>query len=203
MAQWIHFDAPAARSLKSWIIGGNAQLPPSVRVADGCAVPGDFHARHSATARRYDYLIHNAATASALLAGRALWVRDRMDEHRMHRALQEILGERDFSAFRAASCQSRTPMRCLMTASIERRGTLLRVRLTANAFLHHMVRNIVGSLLPIGQSSAPVEWLAELLEHRDRTKAAATAPPHGLYLTDVHYRPAYDLPPVPDLPLFP
>ena len=165
-AQWIHFDAPAERSLKSWIVGGNAQLPPSVRVADGCAVPGEFHARHSATARRYDYLIHNAATASALLAGRALWVRDRMDEDRMHRALQEILGERDFSAFRATSCQSRTPMRCLMAASVERRGTLLRVRLIANAFLHHMVRNIVGSLLPIGQSSAPAAWLAELLEHR-------------------------------------
>ena len=202
-AQWVHFDAPAARSLKSWIVGGNAQLPASVRIADGAVPGGDFHARYSAVARQYDYLIANTPTAPALLADRALWVRDPLDAAAMHRALQLILGERDFSAFRAASCQSTTPMRFLEAASVARRGDWLRVRLRANAFLHHMGRNLVGSLLAVGSGAAGEDWLAELLAGRDRTRAGATAPPHGLYLTQVAYPPAFGLAPAPPLPLFP
>lgn len=200
-AQWIHFDAPSERSLKSWIVGGNTQLPDSVRITNGCAVADTFHARHSARARQYDYLIANTPTASALLAHRALWVRAPLDEARMQRALQGILGEQDFSAFRAAACQSRTPMRHLASASVERRGPYLQVRLIANAFLHHMVRNIVGSLIPIGLREVPVDWLATLLRGRDRTQAAATAPPHGLYLTAVEYPPEFGLPPATALPM--
>ena len=203
-AQWVHFDAPAVRSLKNWIVGSNAQLPPTIRVVAGASVTADFHARHSATARQYDYLIANTPAASALLAQRALWVRGALDEQRMHRALQRILGERDFSAFRAAACQSTTPMRFLANARVFRRGAYVQVRLVANAFLHHMVRNIVGSLLPVGTREAGEEWLEDLLESKDRTKAGATAPPHGLYLTGVTYPAAFGLPVAAPLPmLFP
>ncbi|MFK7831120.1 MAG: tRNA pseudouridine(38-40) synthase TruA [Congregibacter sp.] len=186
-AQWVHFDAPASRSLKAWVLGGNAQLPHTVRIADARLVTTEFHARHSAEARVYDYLFANTPTAPALLAGKALWVRPALDARRMHEAVQLLLGERDFSAFRAAACQSRTPMRCLMRAQVVRGGDFLRLTLVANAFLHHMVRNIVGSLVEVGIGERPVAWLGELLEGRDRTLAAATASPHGLYLTSVHY----------------
>jgi tRNA pseudouridine38-40 synthase len=203
IAQWVHFDAPAARSLKAWVVGGNAQLPASVRLADVRAVPEDFHARHSATARQYDYLISNTPTASALLADRALWVRQPLDAPRMHAALQALLGECDFSAFRAAACQSTTPMRYLESASVRRYGSLLRLRVTANAFLHHMVRNIVGSALQVGLGLEAEGWLGLLLEGRDRTVAAATAPSHGLYLSGVRYPERFAIPPAPALPYFP
>ncbi|MEM9759288.1 MAG: tRNA pseudouridine(38-40) synthase TruA [Pseudomonadota bacterium] len=193
-AQWVHFDAPVRRSIKSWVVGGNAQLPRVLRIADAHAVEPSFHARHSARSRRYDYLIANVAVAPALLAGRTLWVRDPLDAARMHRALQALLGERDFSAFRAAACQSTTPMRCLSSASVTRRGTFLRVRLEANAFLHHMVRNIVGSLIEVGLGRQEEGWLGALLESRDRRLAGATAPPEGLYLTGVSYDPVFRLP---------
>ncbi|MEL7045296.1 MAG: tRNA pseudouridine synthase A [Pseudomonadota bacterium] len=167
---------------------------PGCCVADAHAVESGFHARHSARSRRYDYLIANVAVAPALLAGRTLWVRDFLDAERMHRALQALLGERDFSAFRAAACQSTTPMRFLSAASVTRQGSFLRVRLEANAFLHHMVRNIVGSLVEIGLGREEEGWLAALLESRDRRLAAATAPPDGLYLTGVSYDPLFLLP---------
>jgi tRNA pseudouridine38-40 synthase len=192
-AQWVHFDAPAARSLKAWIVGTNAQLPAQVRVVDGRPVPDDFHARHSARSRRYDYLIANTTVAPALMDRRGLWVREPLDAGRMHAAMQALLGERDFSAFRAAACQSRTPMRCLTEASARREGAWIRIRVEANAFLHHMVRNIVGSTLAVGLGERDGDWLAELLAGRDRTVAAATAPAHGLYLTGVRYPDHYGL----------
>lgn len=200
-AQWVHFDAPVPRSLKAWIVGTNAQLPPTVRIGAGTAVPSDFHARHSARARQYDYLVANTATASALLADRALWVRGVLDHERMHRALQYLLGEQDFSAFRAAACQSTTPMRYLAEASVVRCDAYLRIRLVANAFLHHMVRNIVGSLLAVGLHEEPEDWLSRLLAGRDRTRAAPTAPPHGLYLSEVRYPATFSLPPATPLPI--
>lgn len=202
-AQWVHFDQPVERSIKSWIVGGNAQLPPEVRIADGVAVPDDFHARHSASARRYDYVIANTPTAPALWARRALWVRDRLDGERMHRALQALLGEQDFSAFRAASCQSRTPMRFMESTLVQRHGDYLQLRLVANAFLHHMVRNIVGSTLEVGLGRQPESWLGELLAGRDRTRAAATAGPQGLYLTGVRYPDNFAIEEGADLPFFP
>lgn len=202
-AQWLHFDAPCARSLKAWIVGANAQLPMDIRLADGLSVAEDFHARHSAVARQYDYLIANTRTPSALLANRIVWVRQPIDEVLMHRSLQDLLGEQDFSAFRAASCQSTTPMRFMERAQVFRRGEFIQIRVIANAFLHHMVRNIVGSCLQVGLREQPEGWLGELLAGRDRTQAAATAPPHGLYLTGVRYPRSLQVPAAMDLPFFP
>lgn len=199
-AQWAHLDAPVARSLKSWIVGSNARLPASIRIADGVPVAPQFHARHSAVARQYDYLIANTRTAPALLAGRMLWVREPLDETRLHEALQTLLGERDFTAFRAASCQSTSAMRFMAFARAQREGDYLGIRLRANAFLHHMVRNIVGSALRIGLGECPVSWLGELLEGRDRRQAAATAPAAGLYLSHVAYPPEFAIPASAPLP---
>ncbi|WOJ95686.1 tRNA pseudouridine(38-40) synthase TruA [Congregibacter brevis] len=202
-AQWFHFDAPADRSLKAWIFGGNAQLPLDIRLVDAKAVSADFHARHSAVARQYDYLISNTPTPSALLAKRILWVRQALDEVSMQRSLEALLGEQDFSAFRAASCQSTTPMRFMESVETRRRGDLVQIRVVANAFLHHMVRNIVGSTLLVGLGERNPDWLGELLATKDRTLAAATAPSHGLYLTGVRYPEALAIPAAPDLPFFP
>ncbi|MFT4768963.1 MAG: tRNA pseudouridine38-40 synthase [Glaciecola sp.] len=202
-AQWLHFDAPCVRSLKAWILGANAQLPLDIRLADGQAMSADFHARHSAIARQYDYLIANTRTPSALLANRIVWVRKPIDETRMRGSLQALLGEQDFSAFRASSCQSTTPMRFMESAQVFRRGDLIQIRVVANAFLHHMVRNIVGSCLQVGVGEQPEDWLGALLAGLDRTQAAATAPPQGLYLSDVRYPESLKVPSAPDLPFFP
>lgn len=199
-AQWVHFDLPASRSLKACVVGANAQLPASVRVADARVVAADFHARHSARRRSYDYLIANTSVAPALLAQRCLWFRDALDTDAMEQSLTALLGEQDFSAFRAAACQSRTPMRYLEAANVWRSGDFVQVRLTANAFLHHMVRNIVGSLLEVGRGERGPDWLAHLLASRDRTLAAATAPPHGLYLTAVDYPAEHAIPGIPRPP---
>ena len=166
---------------------GQCAVAPGVRLTAITSVDQDFHARHSARARRYDYLIANSRTAPALLAGRALWVRDPLCAESMDLALQELLGERDFSAFRAAACQSTSPMRYLSSARVWRCQEFLQVRLVANAFLHHMVRNIVGSLLEVGVGRQSPGWLGELLAGRDRRRAAATAAPQGLYLSGVDY----------------
>jgi tRNA pseudouridine38-40 synthase len=201
VAQWVHFDAPVARSIKAWIVGGNAQLPPDVRLADGLAVADDFHARHSARSRRYDYLIANTQVAPALLSHRALWFRDPLDVPRMHGALQALLGEHDFSAFRAAACQSTTPMRHVSQVAVWRPAPgFVQLRITANAFLHHMVRNIVGSALETGRGRRSAAWLRELLDGGDRTRAAATAPPQGLYLSEVSYPRHHAIPAAPPPP---
>ncbi|MEM6484296.1 MAG: tRNA pseudouridine(38-40) synthase TruA [Pseudomonadota bacterium] len=202
-AQWVHFDTPVSRSLKAWLVGANAHLPKEIRIVRALGVPGDFHARHSAVMRQYDYLIHNSARASALLAERVLWHRRALNVAAMNEALKPLLGENDFSSFRAASCQSNSPMRFVATASVDSQGALLRVRLRANAYLHHMVRNIVGSLLEVGQGSQTRQWLGELLELRDRTRSGPTAPPHGLYLTQVEYPERFAIPLIGALPYFP
>ncbi|MEO0437205.1 MAG: tRNA pseudouridine(38-40) synthase TruA [Pseudomonadota bacterium] len=203
IAQWVHFDAPSERSLKAWLVGGNAHLPSTVRITASVPVAPDFHARFTAVSRTYDYLIGNSPVQSALLSNRVLWWRDRLDDQVMHAALQRILGERDFSAFRAASCQSLSPMRLMSEAAVRRQGDFLRVRLVANAFLHHMVRNIVGSLLVIGTGKASETWLEELLHTRDRTLAGATAPSCGLYLSDVSYPEHFSIPTTDALVYFP
>lgn len=202
--QRVHFDAPVGRSPKAWVLGGNAGLPASVRILQAEAVPLDFDARRSALARRYRYLITDTTVAPALLRGRVTWRRGRHDAGAMERAAQALLGEHDFSSYRAAGCQSRTPWRRIDRIEVQRAGSLLCIDITANAFLHHMVRNIAGALLAVGTGQRPESWPGELLAERDRRLGAATAPPDGLYLVDIIYPSHFALTPAPERPfLFP
>ncbi|MGA9333957.1 MAG: tRNA pseudouridine(38-40) synthase TruA [Rudaea sp.] len=178
--QVVHFDTNAQRDNRGWTLGANSRLPPSIAVRWALPVGDDFHARFSARARRYCYTLLNRPVRPALQARYVTWERVPLDADVMHRAAQALLGEQDFSAFRAISCQSRTSMRCIHEIAVTRDGELVCVRIQANAFLHHMVRNIVGSLLPIGRGDKPIEWLAQLLAGRDREVAGPTALAHGL-----------------------
>lgn len=200
--QIVHFDAPVQRSAKAWILGGNANLPVDIRMHWAVPVSTQFHARFSALARSYRYVIANTPVRPALLHGQVTWQRRPLDEHAMHKAAQCLLGERDYSAFRAARCQSKTPMRNVHSIEVCRRGDLVVVDIKANAFLHHMVRNIVGSLMAVGYGRSEIGWIEQLLAERDRTRAAETAPPHGLYLVEVDYPAHYGLPQTPCGPLW-
>jgi tRNA pseudouridine38-40 synthase len=199
--QVIHFDAPVERSAKSWVLGANANLPYSVRLHWAVPVQGDFHARFSALARHYRYIIANTVVRPAMLHRQVTWQRLPLDEQAMHGAARCLLGERDFSAFRAAACQSTSPMRNVHAVSVWRRGDLVVLDIRANAFLHHMVRNIAGSLIAVGIGRRDQGWVSELMTGRDRTRAADTAPPDGLYLVEVAYPAACGLPPTPYGPL--
>ena len=192
--QIVHFDDPVGRSPKAWVLGTNASLPASVRLHWAQQVGPGFHARFSATSRRYRYLIYNSAIRPAQLDGLVTWQRRPLDASLMDQAAQQMLGERDFSAFRAASCQASTPMRDMQAISVSRHGALIAIDLRANAFLHHMVRNIAGTLMMIGSGQAHPNWVAELLEAGDRRVAADTAPAAGLYLVEVSYPENFDLP---------
>jgi tRNA pseudouridine38-40 synthase len=192
--QVIHFESDAARSERAWLLGVNSNLPPDVSLAWLKPVPDAFHARFSALARGYRYVILNRATRSGLLRARATWIHAPLDAAAMHEAAQALLGEHDFSAYRAAACQSRTPMRRVDAVEVRRDGEFVTLEITANAFLHHMVRNVAGVLLEIGRGERPVAWAAEILAGRERAAAGVTAPPDGLYLADVAYPAEYGLP---------
>lgn len=193
-AQWVHFVSPCERGTSAWVRGVNAYLPGDIRILHAANVPADFHARHGALARHYRYIIANTPVASALFRDRATWVREPLDASRMHEAAQALLGEQDFSAFRASSCQSRTAMRCVHRVSVQRDGAMVAIDISANAFLHHMVRNIAGSLIAVGSGRHEAGWVHRLLCEKDRTRAAATAGPQGLYLTGVTYPARFGLP---------
>ncbi|MGH8530866.1 MAG: tRNA pseudouridine(38-40) synthase TruA [Nevskiales bacterium] len=199
LGQVVHFDTAVVRRDIAWLFGGNAGLPPDINLRWVQAVAEDFHARHTALSRRYVYLIHNAPARSSLLHRRAAWCRQPLDEARMHAAAQHLLGEQDFSAFRAIECQSRTPMRNVLRVQVSRRGQIVELEIEANAFLHHMVRNIVGSLIEVGRDLRPIDWTRELLAGRDRRSAGATAPAHGLYLAQVRYPERFELPDSPGI----
>ena len=192
--QVAHFDTGAVRSERAWMLGANSHLPPTVSVAWARVVPAHFHARHSAEARTYCYIILNRPARSALAGGRATLIHGTLDEARMSEAAALLLGEHDFSAFRAAECQSRTPVRHLTELVVRREADRIVIRATANAFLHHMVRNLAGALIAVGQGKAPPGWVRELLESRDRRRGAPTAPAQGLYFWQVHYPTAFALP---------
>lgn len=199
--QIIHFDAPVARSPRAWVLGVNANLPPDVRVHWAVGVPAEFHARFSAIARRYRYVIANLPVRPALLGGQVTWHRRPLDAPLMHAEAQALLGEQDFSGFRAAACQSRSPMRNIHCIAVFRRGPLVVIDIQANAFLHHMVRNIAGALMAVGTGRQYPGWLAALLAGRDRTVAADTAAADGLYLVEVTYPAGFALPATPYGPL--
>jgi len=194
VSQVVHFDTSAIRSEQGWIRGTTAYLQPQVSVLWAREVPEAFHARYSAQARRYCYLILNRAARPALAAQRVCWVRDPLDAGRMQAAAGHLIGEHDFSSFRAAQCQSRTAMRHLYEIQVERRGELVTLSVCANAFLHHMVRNIAGVLIAVGKGEQPPQWVADVLALRDRTRGGVTAEAGGLYLTGVRYAAALGLP---------
>jgi len=193
-AQVVHFDTEAIRSERGWRLGTNSYLPDDVSVAWLREVPGHFHARYSATARSYRYLIFNRDSRSALAAGRATWERRPLDAERMHAAAQALVGEHDFSAFRAIECQAKSPLRRVERLEVTREGEWLTLAITANAFLHHMVRNVAGLLMSVGHGESPPERVATVLAGRDRKTNAATAPPDGLYLAAVRYPAEFGLP---------
>ena len=185
--QVVHFETEAQRPAIAWVRGANSHLPADIRVLDATPVPADFSARFSATERVYRYLIIERLAAPALERGRVTWVRRPLDVAAMWRAAQALLGEHDFSAFRAAGCQSRTPWRRVDAITVAREAPYVVLGVRGNAFLHHMVRNIAGVLMPIGHGDRPENWAAQVLASRDRRCGGVTAPPHGLYLESVRY----------------
>ena len=199
--QVVSFDITNERPLKAWFRGANTLLPDDICVRWAINVPESFHARHSAFSRRYRYIIQNTSHRAAHMAGKVTWVREPLNVQAMHNAAQSLLGERDFSSFQAASCQSRTPFRCVSEVSVKSFASFVVIEIAANAFLHHMVRNITGSLLEVGLGRENEDYIARLLSYKDRTKAAITAKPDGLYLVDVGYPEEFQIPKVPLGPL--
>ncbi len=185
--QVAHFDTDANRSDRSWILGANTNLPSDIRILWARHVSPDFHARYSATSRYYRYMIYNHTIASALLRHRAMWWPRVLNEQLMQEAGQFLLGEHDFSSFRGSGCQARSARRNVMSLGITRGGGVVNIDIKANAFLLHMVRNIVGALIKIGAGERPVSWIREVLDACDRRKAAITAPACGLYLAKIEY----------------
>jgi tRNA pseudouridine38-40 synthase len=192
--QVVHFDSTAPRSLRSWMLGANSNLPGSVSALWVHSVPDSFHARYGAMTRSYRYFILNRNARAALAKHNVCWIKEPLDHERMQAAAQVLLGEHDFSSFRAAECQSRTPIRRMLEIKVQRRGELIELAVTANAFLHHMVRNIAGVLIAVGQGKHAPQWVAEVLAARDRRCAGITAPAGGLYLTAVRYEASLQLP---------
>lgn len=198
VGQVIHFDTDAARDPRNWVLGSNANLPADVAVTWAQAVDQAFHARFSARSRRYRYLISNRPTRSSLMAGRATWVHQPLDVARMREAGQALVGTHDFSSYRAIGCQAKSPVRTVYQLRVSASGELVEISVHANAFLHHMIRNIAGVLIAIGRGDRAVDWSRDVLERRDRTLGGVTAPPDGLYFERVWYPPEFALPgPVP------
>lgn len=197
LAQVVHFDAATERPAAAWVRGTNALLPPALAVTWAREVPQDFNARYSARSRSYRYLLLNHPVRPAADQARVGWFHAPLDLEKMQRAARLLLGERDFSAFRSAECQAKTPVRTLAQLDIERRGDYLVFDFRANAFLHHMVRNIVGSLVYVGKGKHPPEWMGEVLASRNRALAAPTFEAAGLYLARVAYDRQWGLPDAP------
>lgn len=200
--QITHFDTPILRPAKAWVQGGNTLLPPGVAIKWAVPVAAEFHARFSATARRYRYVLLNRPTRSAHLSSLVTGFPHALDAEVMHREAQCLLGERDFSSFRGAGCQSNTPMRNVHFVKVCRVDDFVVIDIQANAFLLHMVRNIVGTLMAVGSGRQPEGWTERVFAARDRTAAAPTAPPQGLYLADVIYPDHFGLPATEPGPAF-
>lgn len=193
--QVAHFETEARRPLTTWVRGVNAQLPAAVAVKWAIEVPPEFHARFSARRRNYHYLLLCQPGRPGLLAGRVGWTHRPLDLDRMRAAARFLVGEHDFSSFRSAQCQAKSPVKNLERIAVGADGSLFSFEFAANAFLHHMVRNIIGAMLMVGRGAKSPEWIAEILAARDRTHAAPTFMPDGLYLTGIEYDPKFGLPP--------
>ncbi len=185
--QVAHFDTGRERTMRGWLLGINSNLPADINATFATAVADDFHARFSALSRTYHYLVLNRLARSSLYRHRAWWVHETLDDAAMNEAARHLLGEHDFSAYRAAGCQASTPVREVMDISVARQGCWIRVTVTANAFLQHMVRNIVGTLIEIGRGEIAPDAIPEILASRERKRAGPTAPARGLCLVEVFY----------------
>jgi tRNA pseudouridine38-40 synthase len=192
--QVIHFDTVAVRTTRAWVLGANTKLPPSIALQWAGEVPGDFHARHGAIRRIYRYYILNRSARSALQRTRTTWIHGPLDAGAMHVAAQVLVGEHDFSAFRSIECQSKTSVRRVQRIHVRRDGDLVWLEIEANAYLHHMVRNIVGSLLEVQCGTDPAGAMAGILDGGERRFAGMTAPAEGLYLWRVEYPAPYRIP---------
>ena len=193
LAQVVHFDTHAVRPDSAWVRGVNAHLPAGVAVRWAQPVADEFHARFSARGRRYRYLLLNRPERPGLMAGRVGWFHRPLEADAMREAASLLLGEHDFSAFRAVECQAKSPIKTLRRADVARHGELLVFEFEASAFLHHRVRNLVGALVYVGKGAHPPAWLGELLAGRDRARAAPTFEACGLYFAGVDYDPAWQL----------
>jgi tRNA pseudouridine38-40 synthase len=191
LAQVVHFDTDTVRPLSAWVRGVNAHLPEAIAVLRAQVVADEFHARFSATGRHYRYLLLNRPQRPGLLHGKVGWYHRSLELAAMQEAAMGIIGEHDFTSFRSADCQAKSPVRTLYRLEIQREGDMLIFELHANAFLHHMVRNLVGSLVTIGSGKQQPHWLRQLVDGRDRSAAAPTFSPAGLYLTGVDYDPVW------------
>jgi tRNA pseudouridine38-40 synthase len=194
VGQVIHFDTEASRTPRAWVLGANTRLPPDIALQWAGEVAQDFHARHTALRRIYRYHILNSSARSALRRLRAAWIHRSLDVAAMRAAAQALLGEHDFSAFRSVECQSKSPTRRVERISVEPDREGLCIEISANAYLHHMVRNIVGTLLELQGESDPSEAMRRILASRDRRLAGATAPAAGLYLWRVEYPAVHAIP---------
>jgi len=193
-AQVVHFDTEAVRDENAWVRGTNACANEALRVLWSHPVAADFHARYSALSRTYRYLLLNDPVAPAILRNRVGWFHRPLDVERMREGAKALVGEHDFSAFRGSQCQSRSPIRNVMEVGIEREANIVAFTFRANAFLHHMIRNLVGSLVYVGAGREDPEWIGTLMKSRDRRLAAPTFSAAGLYLSAVEYDPAFGIP---------
>jgi tRNA pseudouridine38-40 synthase len=194
--QVVHFDTDIDRSERSWVAGANANIAKSISVLWAKPVSEEFHARFSALRRRYRYVILNRPVRPTFAAGRVSWDHRDLDEHRMQQAASHLLGEHNFNSYRTAACQAHSPVRTIHRLDVNRKEDLVIIDIEANAFLHHMVRNIAGVLMAIGAGEQEVDWSQEVLDARDRTVGGVTAPPHGLYFMGVEYPPEFGIPQV-------
>ncbi|WP_305908234.1 tRNA pseudouridine(38-40) synthase TruA [Methylomarinum sp. Ch1-1] len=193
LEQVVHFDCEAERDMRAWVMGGNSQLPGDVRILWAKPAIADFHARYSAIARFYRYVFFNRPVKSALARNQVTWCYEALDAEKMHQAAQVLIGEHDFSSFRAHGCQSKSPRRLMYFIDVYRDGDRVIIDLSANAFVHHMVRNIAGVLMDIGRGRRSPDWTEHLLKVKDREQGGVTASPHGLYLGGVYYPERYGL----------
>jgi len=201
LQQVVHFDTDASRDERSWVLGLNTNLPSDINVVWARPVDNDFSARFSAVRRTYRYLILNRISRSAIHNNKMWWYFQKLDEQRMQAAADILVGHHDFSAFRAKLCQAKSPMKTVEKITVTRHDDCIAIDVTAQSFLHHMVRNLVGVLVPIGEGRQPVEWAEKVLQSKQRGQGGITSPPDGLYFVNVEYPQQYALPTVSAFPV--
>jgi tRNA pseudouridine38-40 synthase len=194
LQQVVHFETSSKREQKAWLLGTNSKLPNDVAVTWALNIDNDFHARFSAEARTYQYLILNRRARPAIFNGLVTWQHEELDFEKMKQAAQCLIGEHDFSSFRAVACQANTPIRTIHKLDINQLDDWFIITICANAFLHHMVRNIAGVLMAIGKGNEEILWAEQVLAAKDRTAGGITAKPDGLYLVDIKYPEKYKIP---------